>query len=140
MPRKLPLLTPDSAPFWQGGREGRLYIAHCDACAKFFHPPAPVCPRCASFDVAPRAVSGRGSVATYTVNHQPWAPDLKEPFVVAMVELEEQAGLRFVTNIVGCRPDEVCIDMPVTVRFEQVEDVWLPLFEKSQVAAGGRSE
>jgi hypothetical protein len=104
---------------------------HCDACAQYFHPPAPICPRCLSRDVAPKPVSGAGKVLTYTVNHQPWRADLKEPYVVAIVELAEQAGLRFVTNIVGIPPDEVCIDMPVRVRFEQVEDVWLPLFEKA---------
>jgi uncharacterized OB-fold protein len=127
--RKLPALTPDSAPFWQGGAEGVLRTHHCGACARYFHPPAPICPRCSSFDVAPRAVSGLGKVASFTVNHQAWTPELKAPFVVAIVELAEQAGLRLLSNIVGCDPERVAIDMPVRVRFEQHEDVWLPLFE-----------
>jgi uncharacterized OB-fold protein len=131
MTRKLPALTPDNSAFWQGGADGELRMHHCEACARYFHPPAPVCPRCLSEDVAPKAVSGAGKVVTYTVNRQPWRADLKEPYVVAIVELAEQAGLRFVTNIVGMAPEEVCIDMPVRVRFEQVEDVWLPLFEKA---------
>lgn len=104
---------------------------HCDACARFFHPPAPVCPQCLGAEVGPRPVSGQGTVFTYTVNHQPWRPDLKEPYVVAIVELADQQGLRFVTNIVGSPPAEVHIGMPVRVRFEQFEDVWLPLFEKA---------
>ena len=61
----------------------------------------------------------------------PWRPDLTEPYVVAIVELADQSGLRFVTNIVGTPPAEVHIGMPVRVRFEQIEDVWLPLFEKA---------
>lgn len=81
--------------------------------------------------MGPRAVSGRGTVLTYTVNHQPWRADLKDPYVVAIVELADQQGLRFVTNIVGTPPTEVHIGMPVRVCFEQVEDVWLPLFEKA---------
>lgn len=131
MTRKLPALTPDNSAFWQGGADGQLRMHHCDACAQFFHPPAPICPRCLSADVAPEPVSGAGKVLTCTVNHQPWRADLKEPYVVAIVELVEQAGLRFVTNIVGMPPDEVFIGMPVQVRFEQHEDVWLPLFEKA---------
>jgi len=131
MTRKLPALTLENRAFWQGGAENELRMHHCGACARFFHPPAPICPRCLSEDVAPKAVSGAGKVVTYTVNHQPWRADLKEPYVVAIVELAEQAGLRFVTNIVGTAPEEVGIDMPVRVRFEQVEDVWLPLFEKA---------
>jgi uncharacterized OB-fold protein len=131
MTRKLPALTPDNIAFWQGGADGELRMHHCDACAQYFHPPAPVCPRCLSEHVAPKAVSGAGKVVTYTINRQPWRADLKEPYVVAIVELAEQPGLRFVTNIVGMAPDAVFIDMPVRVRFEQVEDVWLPLFEKA---------
>lgn len=132
MPRKLPALTPDTAPFWQGGAEGVLRMHHCDDCARWFHPPAPVCPRCGGFAVAPRAVSGRGTVASFTVNHQAWTPELKAPYVVAVVELDEQPGLRFVSNVVGCPPDEVRIGLPVRVTFERHEDVWLPLFEKAE--------
>jgi uncharacterized OB-fold protein len=130
MTRKLPALTPDTAPFWQSGAQGVLRIHYCASCRKYFHPPAPICPRCASFDVAPRAVSGRGRVVSFTVNHHAWTPELALPYVVAIVELVEQPGLRFVSNIVGCDPDAVKIDLPVKVRFEQLEDVWLPLFER----------
>jgi uncharacterized protein len=77
-------------------------------------------------------MSGKGKVVTYTINHQPWRPELKNPYVVAVVELVEQAGLRFVTNIVGVPPEQVCIDMPVKVVFEHQEDVWLPLFTKDE--------
>lgn len=131
MPRKLPALTADTAPFWQGGANGLLQIHHCAACDRFFHPPAPICPRCASADVAPRAVSGRGKVMSFTVNQQAWTPELQEPYVVAIVELAEQEGLRLLSNVVGCEPDAVHIDLPVRVRFEQHEDVWLPFFERA---------
>lgn len=129
MQRKLPLLTAENRPFWQGGADGVLQICHCDACSRYFHPPAVVCPRCQSRKVGPQPVSGRGQVFSYTVNHQPWIPELAAPFVVAIVELEEQPGLRFLSNLVGDEPMQGWIGMPVHVVFEQVEDVWLPLFE-----------
>ena len=128
MPRKLPALTADSAPFWQGGASGVLNIHRCAACERWFHPPSPICPRCNSFDVAPQPVSGFGTVATFTVNHQPWTAELKAPYVVAIIELNEQPGLRLLSNVVGCPPDQVCVGMPVQVSFEQHADVWLPLF------------
>lgn len=130
MPRKLPLVTPETAPFWQGGSDGRLHICRCNDCHRFIHPPSPVCPACASLDVAAQPVSGRGTVASYTVNQQAWTPELKDPYVVALVELAEQAGLRILTNIVGMPVQDVHIGMPVRVRFLQVEDVWLPMFER----------
>ena len=128
MSRKLPALNADTAAFWQGGREGKLLIHHCAPCARYFHPPAPVCPRCASFDVAPKAVSGLGTVLSYTVNYQQWLPALDVPYVVAIVALNDQDGLQLVSNIVDCQPGDVAIDMPLRVRFLNVEDVWLPLF------------
>lgn len=130
MSRKLPAMNADTAAFWQGGREGKLLIHYCAPCARHFHPPAPVCPHCAGFDVAPRAVTGRGKVLSHTVNHQPWLPGLEVPYVVAIVALDDQPGLQLLSNIVGCAPDEVSIDMPVRVTFLQQEDVWLPLFER----------
>lgn len=130
MSRKLPALNAENTAFWQGGKHGELLIYHCTPCNRFFHPPAPVCPHCTSFDVAPRAVSGKAKVLSYTINHQKWIPGLEVPYTIAIVELAEQKGLQFVTNIVGCPADQVAIDMPVHATFLQVEDVWLPLFEK----------
>lgn len=128
MPRKLPALNADTAPFWRGGAQGVLNIHRCAACERWFHPPSPICPHCNSFEVAPQPVSGRGLVETYTVNHQPWTAELDAPFVVAIIELTEQPGLRLLSNVIGCDPGAVRIGMPVQVAFEQHEDVWLPLF------------
>jgi len=132
MPRKLPALNADTLAFWQGGKRGELLIHHCEACSQFFHPPGPICPRCASFEVGPRPVSGKGTVVSYTLNYQPWTAELDVPYVVAIIELVEQSGLRFVSNVIGMDPQQVHIDMPVQVSFLNVEDVWLPMFERDQ--------
>jgi uncharacterized protein len=68
---------------------------------------------------------------TFTVNRQAWTPELTEPYVVAIIELTEQANLRLLSNIVGCDPGQVAIGMPVAVTFAQLEDVWIPLFERA---------
>lgn len=56
--------------------------------------------------------------------------------MVAIIELAEQAGLRLTSNIVRCAPQEVQIDMPVRVVFEQQEDVWIPLFAPLESRVG----
>jgi acetyl-CoA acetyltransferase len=89
----------------------------------------PICPNCRSRNWSPVEVSGRATVIGYTVNHQQWLKGFDPPYVIANVALEEDAGVRLTTNIVGCDPDEVCVGQEVTVRFEQQDDVWLPLFE-----------
>ena len=68
---------------------------------------------------------------TFTINRQAWTTELVEPYVVAIIELAEQANLRLLSNIVGCDPHSVAIDMPVAVTFEQHESVWIPLFERA---------
>lgn len=130
MTRKLPLLTPDNAPFWQGGKDGQLLIQHCDNCDRWQHPPGPLCRDCGGDNLDFRPVTGRGQILSYTINHQKWTPDLEVPNIIAIVELQEQAGLRFTTNIVACPVDEVRIGMPVRVTFLQQDDVWIPLFER----------
>lgn len=127
-PRKLPALEPDSAFYWTSGAEGVLRIQRCNTCGIYQQPPLPRCRSCHGEDVAPQPVSGKGRVATYTVNHEPWLPGLPVPFVFAAVELEEQAELYVFTNIAG-PVEAVRRGMRVSVCFEQHEDVWLPMFQ-----------
>jgi uncharacterized OB-fold protein len=127
--RPLPALTVDNRAYWTGGGRGELLIYCCQQCRYFVHPPAPYCPRCESRNVQPEPVSGRAHVASFTINHQRWEPELEVPYVMALVELDDQPDVRLVTNIVGCDPADVRIGMPVTVTFEEAEDVWIPLFE-----------
>src|SRR5262245_26516949 len=98
--RLTPSPTPESQAFWTGGRDGLLLISRCRDCGHFFHPPGPACWRCRGKDVAPEAVSGRATVAAYTINRQAWIPGFEPPYVVATVELAEQADVRLVTNVV----------------------------------------
>jgi uncharacterized OB-fold protein len=127
--RPLPLVTSLTEPFWTGGREGELRIHRCEACGFWLHPPESVCPNCLSRRVVPTPVSGRAELLTFTVNHQPWHPDLEVPYVIGIVELTAAPGIRLTTNIVNCPTEDVRIGMPVQVVFEQFEDVFLPFFE-----------
>lgn len=129
--RVLPAVTPENEHFWLGGVDGELRFLRCadGGCRTWIHPPAPVCPACLGREVRPEAVSGRATVHTFTVNWQPWYPGLDPPYVVAIVDLPEQEGLRLTTNLVHCEPDEVVIGMDVQVTFENYDGVWLPFFE-----------
>jgi uncharacterized OB-fold protein len=127
----LPKLHEHNRAFWTGGAAGQLLIDRCTQCARWTSPPAADCPGCGGALVA-RPVSGHGSVFTYTVNHQPFNPGVPVPYVIAIVELEEQANLRIAANIVGCQPDSVHIGLPVEVRFECHEadgdSIFVPVF------------
>ena len=124
----LPAVTPITEPFWTGGADGQLLIQRCTACDHWIHPPAPICPSCLSTDVGPQPVSGRGVIASFTINWQPWLPNLEVPYALAIVELPEQAGLRLTSRIVDCAIADIAIGQTVSVIFEPHGDVWLPLF------------
>jgi uncharacterized protein len=126
--RPLPEVNSSNAFFWTAGEHGALQMLHCRPCDYWIHPEGPVCPKCRSSEIVPDPLSGRGEVLTFTVNHQKWYPELEVPYVIAVIELPEQRGLRLTTNIVGCGVDEVHIGMAVHVQFEHIEDVWVPLF------------
>jgi len=136
--RLLPSPSPESAKLWTGGLDGQLLIHRCRACGRFFHPPGPVCWRCHSLEVGPEPASGRATVATFTINRQPWVPGFAPPYVVAMVELADEPDVRLVTNIVGIAPEDVRIGLEVEVFFEEWEGpdgkLALPLFRP----AGGK--
>jgi uncharacterized protein len=124
----LPVITQLNHHFWTGGFENELRILACQDCATLVHPASPVCPLCRARHLAPQCLSGRGRVYSFTVNHQPWSQALATPYVIAIVELEEQPGLRLTTRLVECSPEQVKIGMAVEVTFDCIEDVALPLF------------
>ena len=129
--RPLPQLTPVNEWFWTSGADGRLRVQRCDDCSTFVHPPVPICPTCRSRAWTPTAVSGRATVIGFTVNHQQWLPGFAPPYVLANVALDDAPGVHLTTNLVDVDPldpDAAFIGQVVEVRFEQVEDVWVPLF------------
>ncbi len=124
-----PEISRETEFFWKAGAEGELRFQRCAACRTFIHPPAPRCPECLESELRVEAVSGRATLATYTVNHQQWQPGFPPPYVIAIVEIEEQPGLRLTTNLVHCEIDAIESGMPLQVLFEPCGDAWLPLFE-----------
>jgi uncharacterized OB-fold protein len=134
--RILPKIDEGNRFFWTSGGDGRLRFLRCQNCGYYIHPPLPLCPRCHSKRLEPEAVSGRATVATFSINYQPWMPGPELPYVVAIVEIEEQPEMRLTTNIVNCAPDAVRAGLAVRVVFEchpdEPDDVYLPLFEPRQ--------
>lgn len=130
MPWPVPQITDENGAFWTGGRDGELLIIRCTSCGYWIHPPTPRCPHCLSDAVEPQAVSGRGTVYSYTINRQAWVPGLEVPFVIAMVELDEQPGLRLMTNIVDCPTEQAEIGMRVEVAFVERGEAFIPVFHK----------
>ncbi|MBA4863517.1 OB-fold domain-containing protein [Streptomyces sp. PSKA54] len=126
--RPLPLLTEESEFFWTSGSDGRLRFQECESCTSLVHPPQPVCRHCRGHDLRVREVSGYGTLVGFTVNERFSLPGLPAPYVVAQVAIDEDPRVRLTTNLVECEPGQLSLGMRMEVVFEQIEDVWLPLF------------
>ena len=127
----VPAQDPLTKFYWEGAKQNKLMILQCSN-GHYIHWPRPICRFCQSIVLAPKEVSGRGTLYTYTVAYQAFHPYWadKLPYVYALVELEEQKGLKVVTNIVDCPEDKLQVGMPVEVVFtEVVPGVTLPLFK-----------
>jgi uncharacterized OB-fold protein len=67
----------------------------------------------------------------------PWFAE-RLPYVIAVIELIEEPGLRMVSNVVGCEIEAINIGADVEVVFEPIApEVTLPLFRlrNNQAAA-----
>ncbi len=126
-PRITPSLDELNRPFWTGGASGVLQITRCQSCRRWVFPLSAACPECGG-STAYEATSGKGTVFTHTANSHPYNPAVPVPYNISIVELPEQAGLRFTANVVDCPPEDVHIGMPVRVQFEQHGEVFVPVF------------
>jgi uncharacterized OB-fold protein len=126
-PRIAPALDDLNREFWTGGSSGQLRLTRCTACGRWVFPVSAVCPDCGG-STEYQTASGRGTVFTHTTNAQPFNPAVPLPYNISIVELVEQSGLRFITNVVECPPELVHIGLPVHVVFEQQGEVFFPLF------------
>jgi uncharacterized OB-fold protein len=136
MPKPVLPPTEITRPFWDAAREHRLAIQRCDDCALWVHWPQVRCPRCGSERLTSTDVSGRGTIYTFTIVHHvfmpPFEPDI--PYSLALVELDEQPGLRLLANIVDCPNEALHIGMPVEATFEDRGNVALPQFRPAETA------
>ena len=78
----------------------------------------------------PEVVSGKGTVLSFTVNVQQWVPG-QEPYIIAIVTMDEQPDLRLTALLVGVPVDVAPADLigsRVETRFLARDDIFYPTF------------
>ncbi len=115
-----PVITPDTAFFWDGTAVGELRIQRCGGCGTLRHPPGPMCPACGAASPGYVVAAGTGEVYSYVVQHHPPVPGKRLPVVVALVQLPE--GVWMTGELLGVSPERARIGMPVRVEFVRVDD------------------
>lgn len=112
-----PVVSRDTAFFWEGTALGELRIQRCDKCGTLRHPPGPFCRACGAEATGYLVASGRGTVFSHVVHHHPPVPGRRTPYVVALVELAE--GVRVLGEVLDGEPD---IGTPVEVTWQRIDD------------------
>ncbi len=131
--KPIPVTQPWSMEFWKGTKQGKLLIQECKDCTNKIFYPRKYCPDCWSANLGWSEASGKAKVYCFTVTMDMVEPKFMAdlPYVLAMVDLEE--GIRMMTRIVECAPEEVKIGMDVKVTFEDITDEHaLPMFRPVQ--------
>ena len=126
-----PVISPDTAFYWEGTARHELRIQRCGGCGTLRHPPGPMCPVCGfarpEYDVA----AGTGEIYSYVVHHHPPVPGRQLPIVIILVQLTE--GVRMVGELLGTDPERVRIGLPVRVTFVEVDgELTLPAWQEDQ--------
>jgi uncharacterized OB-fold protein len=126
-----PVVSPDTAFFWEGTARHELRIQRCGACGALRHPPGPMCQVCGfarpEYDVA----AGTGEVYSYVVHRHPPVPGRPLPIVIALVQLTE--GVRMVGELLDIGPERARIGLPVRVTFVEVDgELTLPAWREDR--------
>jgi uncharacterized OB-fold protein len=91
-----------------------------------------MCAKCGSFKWEWQLSTGKGKLFSWTTATQPMMPQFSEsvPYSPAVVELDE--GVRMVTWLMGVKPEELELGMPLQVAFDDVTpEVTLPKFRRA---------
>ena len=127
--KPIPTITPEMRPFYEAAKRHELVVQRCASCGTYRFPARDICSNCLSRESRWAKVSGRGEVFSFNVMHQVSQPGFaaEVPYAVVLVKLAEGAKLN--TNLVGVKPHDIKIGMPVEVVFEDITDeVTLPKF------------
>ena len=111
--------------FWrEQPQRYRLLGSECNRCGSIYFPPRQVCPECRRESVGKmtqRQLSGRGTILTHTVVHQPADGfEMQAPYVMAIVELEE--GCRVMAQVVDVVPEALKPGLAVEATFRRIRE------------------
>lgn len=129
MTKPLPVVQPWSEKFWEGTKEGKLLVQHCKDCNSNIFYPRKYCPECWSGNLDWIESTGKGKVFTFSTAVSMVEPRFMDelPYTLAYVDLDE--GVRLMSKIVECDPEDIKIGMEVEVVFVERENFMLPYFK-----------
>jgi uncharacterized OB-fold protein len=119
------LADRDSLPWWEALGHHRLTVQRCDECGALRWPPRELCNRCGSLAWQWVRATGRGTVASWIVNHHSFgraSGGRAAPYVVLLVRLDDQSDILVPGGWEGA-PDGtgLRVGLAVTAGFDDVD-------------------
>jgi len=121
VPRLLPNPDRDSQAWWDALARHEFVLQRCDACAAWRWPPREICNRCGSFEYTWTPVSGKGTIASWVVNHRAFLAGFELPYAVVNVRLAEQDDCKLIGSFRGPIPS-LRGGLPVRAVFDDVAE------------------
>jgi len=137
MLEELAVIHPDplqTQAFWDACARRELRVQRCTSCQAFRFPPMIGCRECGGAESEWVQVSGRGHVFTFTIVVHPALPQVSQdvPYGVVVVALDDAPGVRLISNVLDCPPDELHIDMAVELVWDEPRPgLVLPRFRRT---------
>lgn len=122
--RPAPVANELTKPFWDACNERRLVLQNCTACKRLHYPPAQKCAKCGSSTMEWKEVQGKGHIDVFFVIRDSRIKGFRaaQPVNFAVITLDEDPGINFLSNLPGAKPGEVTPGAPVQVIFEQTSN------------------
>jgi uncharacterized OB-fold protein len=118
--------------FWEAVKRRELVFQRCTQCSTWLHPPRPMCYKCKSYDLKWEQSTGKGTIYSWVTFTREVNPLYAVPFEVVLVEMDDEHGVRIISNMLDTDPDELYIGMPVEVSFLDVTpEQSIPVFRKA---------
>ncbi len=119
--RPSPVSNELTKPFWDACNEKRLVLQNCTDCNRLHYPPRQNCPKCGSADhMDGKEVEGKGHIDVYLVIRDSRIRGFRpaQPINFAIITLDEDPGINFLSNLPGSAPGEVPVGGAVELIFE----------------------
>ena len=127
--KPIPTPSPDSMPFYEGAKQGRLMIQRCGKCGVSRFVARSYCAECGSPQFSWVQASGRAKLLTWAHVHQKYHPAFlaETPYPIATVELDE--GPRLVSDLVQLGGATLRAGMALQVVFDDAGEWKIPKFK-----------
>ena len=123
--RPAPVPNDLTRPFWEACNDRRLVLQNCTQCQRLHYPPVLRCDQCGSAENFEwKEVEGKGHIDVYMVIRDSRIRGFRsaQPINFAVITLDEDPGINFLSNLPGTPAGEVPVGAPVELIFEETSN------------------